>query len=122
MWLEIMGIIVLISGFIDLIFRLMQAFESSVILRLRSGDAIVAWQAKKITYYSYLGAKKLHQLSKRIPDADRRNLALKYSSELTTLRKKMYKMSKAAGVEAQGFVAMKEKSDLLYADYIQSLS
>lgn len=121
MILEIIGIIVLLFGFVDLLYRAYELAEGSIYLNLKSGDAIVKWQATKTTYYAYLGAKKLHKLSKNIPDANKREMARKYSGEIVKLRKQMYLTVKTAGVNTEAFTVMKEKTDSLYTSYIKSL-
>jgi len=121
MILEIIGIIVLLFGFIDLLYRAYEFAEGSVYISLKSGDAIVKRQATKTTYYAYLGAKKLHKLSRKIPDDHKRATARKYSGEIVKLRKQMYLIVKSAGVNTDAFTVMKEKTDALYTSYINSL-
>lgn len=122
MALNIIGIIVLLGGFFDLIWRIWQWLQGSVLLSLRSSEAVIKWHATKTTYYAYLGAKKLLKISKKIPNPLMREQAILKCRELLTVRHQLYKSVKVAGVNSDAFIAMTIKSNKLYTQFIEQLS
>lgn len=119
--LYVVGAILSFVGLFDLITRFREFWSGSFVLSLKKPEHVLKWQSVQIARASYLGAKKLHQLSKQIPDPDKRQKAITTTKELMAVRKHMYETIKKVGYSETEFRASADQANQLYSEFIAEI-
>ncbi|MDR9500964.1 MAG: hypothetical protein RI601_04135 [Desulfurivibrionaceae bacterium] len=119
--LYVVGAILSFVGLFDLITRFREFWFGSIVLSLKTPEHVLKWQSIQIARACYFGAKKLHQLSKKIPDPDKRQKAITTTKELMAVRKHMYETIKKVGYSETVFRSSADQANQLYSEYIVAI-
>jgi len=103
--------ILAIFGLVELVLKFRKWISESTLLSLISWEKVVQWQAEKISYASYIAAKKFYRINLRLKRKQGANLYLELSKNYYNIRKRMHDNIKANGMNTEEFNLLKKQAD-----------